>query len=411
MGLRAAGRAFQPIFLAHLAALTPLLVSCVRTVDSPGVEPTPSEPPAISEDQAEDALGVAQAFVTAVAEQNRVRLWDLLAPEARSRWPGQEAFAAFIERKFGAAKVDFDLGRLALGPDARSVQFPVSLRVAGIDGRFAGPPLVLVRDGQSWAVSDAGPLDRYGPVIGSPAPVRLEVDVPILIYHHVAPQLPGDGRDFDTVTTEALAAQLKWLQETGHGSITVAELFNAFYYDLPLPPKPVVLIFDDGYADVYEHAFPLLRERGFGATVAAITRFMDGSGYLTWDQAREMSALGIEFISHTATHANLAGLSADDARKELSESRRVLEERLSRPMQFFVYPYGEPFTSGSDEARQMVLALLSEVGYAGALTTSSGPPYISLQRADQPYLLHRIPVSGGESVERFAASIEGRTIR
>jgi len=119
-----------------------------------------------------------------------------------------------------------------------------------------------------------------------------------------------------------------------------------------------------------------------------------------------MSAAGIEFVSHTVSHGNLAAASRDEARSELADSRRALEEKLALPVQFFVYPYGEPFTSGSPEAREMVLALLRESGYAGALTTSSGPPYISLQEADAPYQLDRIPVSGGESVARFAASIE-----
>jgi peptidoglycan/xylan/chitin deacetylase (PgdA/CDA1 family) len=232
------------------------------------------------------------------------------------------------------------------------------------------------------------------------------VQVPILIYHHIAPELPSVGNPNDTVTTDAFAAQLRWLADTGHATISVAELYNAFYYNLPLPPKPVILVFDDSYADMYDRGFPLLRELGFGATVAAITGAMDHPDYLTWNQAEEMSAAGIEFVSHTVSHADLAAASQDDARRELIDSRRSLEDNLGRSAQFFVYPFGEPFTSGSAEARQTILALLRETGYAGALTTSSGPPYISLQHADQPYLLNRIPVSGGESVERFAASIQ-----
>lgn len=406
MELHARGSAFRLASLVLLVALTSLIVSCARAVDSPGVPPTPSQRPIVSDDEAEDALGVAEAFLAAAAEKDYGRVWALLSSEARSQWTTEEAFAAFIEAKFGTTKLDFDLGRLEPQPDGISVRFPISLKVAGAAERIAGPPLVLVRHDESWAVSHTGPLDREGPILGSPAPIRPEIGVPILIYHHVAPDLPADGEDFNTVTTEAFARQLQWLADTGHVSISLAELFNGFYYDLPLPSKPVILVFDDGYADVYQQAFPLLRDRGFRATVAAITGAMDHSGYLTWDEAREMSAAGIEFVSHTVNHGNLAAASRDEARSELADSRRALEEKLGLPVQFFVYPYGEPFTSGSPEAREMVLALLRESGYAGALTTSSGSPYISLQRADAPYLLHRIPVSGGESIERFAASLE-----
>jgi peptidoglycan/xylan/chitin deacetylase (PgdA/CDA1 family) len=409
MELRTAGRAFQPIASILVIALTGILASCVRTAESPGAIPThtePPEPPVLSEHQAEDALATAQDFVTAATEKKYDRLWELLAPEVAWRWEGPAQFGAFIARKFGTAKINFDLGRLAALPDGRSVEFPLALRLVGDGERLVGPPLVLARYGESWAVSDPGPLGPRGPIIGAPQPVRPELQVPILIYHHVAPDLPREGNAHDTVTTEAFAAQLRWLADNGHATITVAELYNAFYYDVPLPPKPVILVFDDSYADVYNQAFPLLRDRGFGATVAAITGALDHPGYLTWDQAREMAAAGVEFVSHTVTHADLAVVNQDDARRELADSRRSLEENLGWPVQFFVYPFGQPFTSGSEEARQTVLALLREAGYAGALTTSSGPPYIALQRADQPYLLHRIPVSGGESVERFAASIQ-----
>ena len=406
MELRAAGRASRLTSLALLVVLTPVLTSCARTADSPGVPPTPSPRPIISDDEAEDALGVAEAFLAAAAEKNYARVWALLSPEARSQWAAEEPFAAFLDRKFGAVKLDFDLGRLEPQADGSLARFPISLRIAGDDARLAGPAFVLIRNDESWAVSDSGPFGRYGPIVGSPAPIRPEIGVPILIYHHVAPQLPGGAERFNTVTTEAFARQLQWLADTGHVSISLAELFNAFHYDLPLPSKPAILVFDDGYADIYELAFPLLRDRGFRATVAAITGAMDHAGYLTWDQAREMSAAGVEFVSHTVSHGNLAAASSDEARSELADSRRALEEKLGLPVQFFVYPYGEPFTSGSPEAREKVLALLRESGYAGALTTSSGPPYISLQKADAPYLLRRIPVSGGESVTRFAASIE-----
>src|SRR6266545_6594223 len=102
MELRAGGRVFPLVSLAVLAALTPLLVSCARPADSPGVPPTPSQRPIISDNEAEDALGVADEFLVAVGQKNYARLWTLLTPEARSQWTAEEAFAAFLDRKFGA---------------------------------------------------------------------------------------------------------------------------------------------------------------------------------------------------------------------------------------------------------------------------------------------------------------------
>ena len=190
MTLRTAGRALRPTPFALLIA-TLLLVSCARRADSPGTDPTPSPTPVISDEQAEDALGVAQAFVQAAAARDQAQMWALLAPEAQQQWLAQDQFAAFIGRKFGTAKIELDLGRLEPFPDARAVQFPLSLEGEGEQNPLVGPPLVLTRHDESWAVYDLGPLGRNGPVVGAPAPVRPEFTVPVLTYHHVAPELPG----------------------------------------------------------------------------------------------------------------------------------------------------------------------------------------------------------------------------
>lgn len=411
MGLPAALRAVCLWPLPALADLTLLLLSaCVNDEAPPWArQATPSPDGTVStlsEAESRDATRAAARFLDAFADWDTESLWGMLSPEAQARWPGEQAFDAFLARKFGSRHLAYELGEPARLSGTASIAVPVTIDFEDSVHRLTGPPLLMARHEDSLAVAEAGPLGPLGPIIGTPSPARSEIDAPVLIYHHFAPQLPADRRQaFDFVTTAAFADQLSWLADNGYTRIAVAELFNAFHYDLPLPSRPVVLVFDDGYEDVYQHAFPLLKERGFGATVAAITGAMGQPGYLTWEQAEEMSASGVEFVSHTVSHGNLAAMTGDQMRTELAESRLALEERLRRPAQFFVYPYGEPFTSGSAEAQQMVLASLRETGYAGALLTSSGPPYISVQRADAPYQLHRIPVSGGETLERFAASI------
>ncbi len=401
-------RLLSSLALAILIAL--VLTGCegdTTLSTSPTTSPSGDTPVPTSKSDSRDALRTATRFLDAFADGDTQRVWEMLSPDAPARLSGRDAFIGFLERKFGALRLNYELGEPGLlAGSADSVVVPVTMDFGDSGGRLVGPPLVLVPHEDSLEVADAGPLGPRGPVVGLPTPVVSDFDVPILIYHHFATELPADVQEAtDTVTTAAFADQLSWLHDNGYTSITVAELFNAFYYNLPLPSRPVILVFDDSYADAYEYAFPMLLERGFGATVAAITGAVGQAGYLTWEQAAEMSASGVEFVSHTASHANLAALTRDQAQVELADSRRALEEKLGRPAQFFVYPYGEPFTSGSAESQQMVMALLRETGYVGALLTSSGPPYVSLQRADAPYQLHRIPVSGGEILQRFAASI------
>jgi peptidoglycan/xylan/chitin deacetylase (PgdA/CDA1 family) len=393
--------------LAALVALTIVLAGCAFNEQGRDVPPTPTAThPPLSDADARAARRSAARFLDAFVTGDTDGVWSMLLPEAQQSWLGKQAFDGFLTSKFGSRDLVYEIGKPESSVDGASVVVPLTLNFETSADRVTGPPLVLKRVGNSLTVADAGPLGARGPLIGSPQPLRPELDVPILIYHRLAPEFPGDpGKASETVTTAAFAEQLAWLAGNGYTTITVAELFNAFYHDLLLPPKPVILMFDDGYVDVYEHAFSVLKERGFDATIAAISGFVGQPEYLNWDQVEEMSAAGFEVVSHTATHANLAAMSPEEARGELADSRGLLEENLQRPAQFFVYPYGEPFVKGSEEARQMVLALLPETGYAGALTTSSGPPYVSVQRAAAPYQLNRIPVSGGETVERFGANI------
>lgn len=359
----------------------------------------------VSRDPVEDT---AQRYLNAFVDGDYGEMWSLLTDEARSRWPDQQAYTDFLARKYGGGSRSYTTGTRDEAADGLSASLPVSLAAGEPQAAYGGPPLRLERRDGSWLVAEAGPLGPQGSIAGAPTPLQSELGVPVLTYHHVAPQEPADRqRILDTVTVDAFAAQLDWLAASGYRSITLSELFNAFYYGLPLPAKPIILVFDDGYADVYVHAFPLLRQRGMGATVAMISGAIDAPEYLTWAQIREMAAAGVEFSSHSATHPSLASLTPQAARAELADSKRTLEEGLGRPVQFFVYPYGEPFTSGSPDSQRTIMDLLAQEGYLGALKTSSGPPYISLQKAGAPYELNRIPVSGRESLRRFIASVGG----
>ena len=408
MNQRAAGGTFR---LLTLCVLTAGLLSACGSNDQPpwagpATSPADTAAPSPVDDQSGEARQTASRFLDALVDRDFDGLWRMLTGDAQAPWGSKDAFRAFLERKFGSHDISYELGDPQSSSQSGPIAVPVTLDLGDSADRLSGPPLVLAAQGHSFAVGDAGPLGARSPLFGSPAAVRPELDVPILIYHHFAPDLPSDPVQASiSVTTSAFADQLGWLAANGYTSVTVAELYNAFYYDLPLPAKPVILVFDDGYAEVYQLAFPLLKQHGFGATIATITGAVDHPNYLTWDQIKEMSDSGEEFVSHSVTHGNLAAMSHDDLRKELGDSRQALEQKLGRPVQFFVYPYGEPFVNGSDDARRLVLDVLRETGYLGALTTSSGPPYISVQKADAPYQLHRIPVSGGEALSRFVAAL------
>ena len=221
------------------------------------------------------------------------------------------------------------------------------------------------------------------------------------MYHHISSTVTSDPSQFVlTVTTADFGQQLDYLRAHGYTSITLSDLFHSMYNGVPLPEKPVILTFDDGYEDTFTDAFTLLRKRGFKGTFSIITGFVESPGYLTWEQIRTMAAAGMEFASHTVNHVDLNIASEETIRNELESSKRTLEKQLGGPVDFFVYPSGEPFRSGSQARQQLVISLLAKAGYIGALLAG---PSSKVQDPQRPYQLNRVRISGGESLQTFAA--------
>ena len=130
-------------------------------------------------------------------------------------------------------------------------------------------------------------------------------------------------------------------------------LIDALNGNAVLPPKPVVLTFDDAYVNFQEHALPALREAGFFATLFVVaglvgkTNEWPGQGpsiprmpLLDWPALREIAQAGIEIGSHTFTHPRLEQTSADRLEQEIAGSRRALEEGAAAPVTTFAYPFG-----------------------------------------------------------------------
>jgi peptidoglycan/xylan/chitin deacetylase (PgdA/CDA1 family) len=177
------------------------------------------------------------------------------------------------------------------------------------------------------------------------------VRLPVLLYHHIGPKKDGL---FPSLTVEpaAFEKQVRWLAERGYAGIRPFDWLVWGRDTIALPKKPVLLTFDDGYADLADHAFPVLQRHGFGAGVFIVTRQIGGTNtwddpqgakpvqLLTSDQIRYWAARGIEFGSHGCTHADLTTLAPDRLLDEVAESKRELESILKMPVSSFAYPYG-----------------------------------------------------------------------
>jgi peptidoglycan/xylan/chitin deacetylase (PgdA/CDA1 family) len=216
--------------------------------------------------------------------------------------------------------------------------------------------------------------------------------VPILMYHHLA-DLPNNASQLQmdwTVAPKNFESQMDWLAERGYHAVTIGQLAAHLKRNQPLPAKPIVITFDDGWADGYTVAFPILKKHNFSGTFYVYTNALDHTQFLTWAQVEEMSAAGMDFQSHTLSHPHLRKLTPEAAMKEIADSKAILEERLSKPVTSFDYPFGEYNAS--------VIDLVKRAGFESAVSIAAGYK----QRADEIYALHRIRISYPDTVQDMA---------
>ncbi|HEV3232431.1 MAG TPA: polysaccharide deacetylase family protein [Candidatus Dormibacteraeota bacterium] len=231
--------------------------------------------------------------------------------------------------------------------------------------------------------------------LAKPAVVRAGTWLPVLMYHYVRVAPAGDRAGFNlSVTPENFAAQMRYLRDHGYHTLTMAQADQALLRSQPLPAKPVVLTFDDGYRDFYTTAAPIMRSLGITATAYIPTSLLDGKAYMTWAEVRELDGQGFEMAAHTEFHVDLAKAADARARIEVFGSKDALESHLGHPVVDFCYPYGG--------FNYKVMALVQEAGFLSATTTQVG----GWHNAQHMFDMSRVRVSGGETLEAFARYLD-----
>lgn len=205
-----------------------------------------------------------------------------------------------------------------------------------------------------------------------------------------------------TVTVAAFEEQMKLLKDAGYHVITMDQFFDFLDFKGQLPKKSVVLTIDDGWRSAYDLAFPILKKYGYPATLFVYTDLITGSKKtLSWDLLLEMSNKGIDIQCHTKTHRNLAMLKERESLKdyyeaidrELSESARIIKEKLNKDVKYFAYPYGS--------TNHLVIALLKKYGFRGAFTVKhGGNPFFS-----NNYAVNRTMIYGDLDLAQFERNL------
>jgi peptidoglycan/xylan/chitin deacetylase (PgdA/CDA1 family) len=219
--------------------------------------------------------------------------------------------------------------------------------------------------------------------------------VPILMYHVISKAPVGVANAELWVGEDVFAEQMRALHAAGYEAITLQQAWDGWERGGPLPRKPIVLSFDDGYLSHYTHAKPVLHELGWPG-VLYLTIKAIGPGGLSERQLHSLIKAGWELDSHTLSHPDLTTLDDETLARELSHSRRELQRRFGVPANFFAYP------AGRYDAR--VQAAAEAAGYTAATTVDEG----IASRRDDPFALHRVRVNAsdtaGSLLTRLAAA-------
>lgn len=218
---------------------------------------------------------------------------------------------------------------------------------------------------------------------------------PILMYHYIAEAPPDADRTLRDlcVTPTRFAEHLDRLSAEGFTSITLERLLRGLIDGEALPPKPVVLSFDDGHDNAYGAAFPALAARGMVGSFYIITQAMDTPRYLTWGQAGDMWNAGMEIGNHSATHASLRGLSASALSAETQGSADTIQSILGKRPLTYCYPFGH-----FDRPARIAVR---DSGHLGAITTQDG----TLHSPEERYILRRVRVRYSTSAEQLSALV------
>jgi len=198
-----------------------------------------------------------------------------------------------------------------------------------------------------------------------------------LMYHRVGVARNAWERKY-CISPETFAEHMRALAARRMHPVRIEDFVGWLQGRTPLPPGSFLLTFDDGFLGVYEHAYPLLREMGWPATVFLVSGLIGaqdewsrdenptGATYALLGEAhiKEMRSNGMAFHSHSRHHVKLTELDDVRLREELEGSKRDLEQLMGEPISYLAYPYGQ--------LNERVLAAAKAAGYEAAFSVQPG---------------------------------------
>lgn len=277
----------------------------------------------------------------------------------------------------------------------RTLALPLllALAVAAMAGCGQGGNKASAADDRAKAAAAAKPPEPE-PLSLQPPSYEGYERLPILMYHHVDPAM----RNEYAMTPQQFEQQLAYLRDNGYASITARDLHSHHTTGTPLPAKPVMITFDDGWKNQYEQALPLLRKYGFTATFFINPQKIGhGSAYMTRDMVVELANTGQDIQSHTWWHMSLvrpAGVTPEEFEPRIAEQltldREWIEQTIGAAPVALCYPYGNYDLEAAER--------VEKAGYSLAFTTDEG---IADAREWDRLALKRMAMTSTDSIDIF----------
>jgi peptidoglycan/xylan/chitin deacetylase (PgdA/CDA1 family) len=236
----------------------------------------------------------------------------------------------------------------------------------------------LKRFVKRWARRSFATVERIVSIRGGSGPSH---GMRILTYHRVV----DDPADPFAVSPTAFAAQLELVAQLGIVR-TVRAALESLHLDEPGSPM-LVLTFDDGTQDFLANAWPVLDRLALTAIVYVNPSRVGTPGFLNWPDLRELSLRGIQIESHGMEHRSLGCLERAEIRRQLRQSKAMLEDQLGREVSSFAYPFGTLRDFNADTREEIRLA-----GYQTACTSLNGLN----DAGTDPLELHRTKIEQGD---------------
>lgn len=238
----------------------------------------------------------------------------------------------------------------------------------------------------------ATPTETPEPTATYPPPPEA-LHVPILMYHYVS-DLPPDADSLRrglTVEPADFEAQLHYLKDAGYETVLLRDLYDALSLGKPLPEKPIVLTFDDGYKNHYTDVLPLLQKYDYVGEffVLATPAHFEAEAYMTWNEMRELAKAGMAVQGHGRDHFDLRNRNYDFLVFQILGIKEAVEAHTGQQVTFFCYPAGK--------YDRDVIAVTESAGYLGGVTTEWG----ATQTLDNRFTWPRIRVRGGWPLETY----------